>query len=469
MSGKQERHGPDGPLNDLTGKAIVNDGPNEREELLETNNEPGTGIGTGTKAEAAAGGGGPASDGGSDGASAPASDGASAPASDAGSDPASDAGSDSASHPAFGAGSASSGGFDTDELALRRMLRGAVEDLEPSQAALDHLRKAVPARRARRRQAVVGMAAAAVFVGMAVPAFVHVTNSGSDADDRPSIAGHGEDTHGGTGWEKEVEGAKKGKADKSSDGPATKDEEKKRQNKERDREKDASGTRRGGGTDEADAPGGVRVATPTCDATQLGVASSGAGTPDSEGKVYGTFRIVNISGTECAVSGGGAVSFLAAGAADSARIDVVEHTSGDAAAGLPDPSQETTGLLLAPDMAYEVKFAWVPTDTCPTTDPTPEPPPPTEDPGPGPGPGPGTADGGTGDVGGTGTGDGGGTGEGEGEQTGTQTQLGTEDGGTEDGSVSVTHTPESGAPSAAATVPNACAGTIYRTGVLEAS
>ncbi|NDZ85940.1 hypothetical protein G3I23_10240 [Streptomyces sp. SID10115] len=48
-------------------------------------------------------------------------------------------------------------------------------------------------------------------------------------------------------------------------------------------------------------------------------------------------------------------------------------------------------------------------------------------------------------------------------------QLGRADGGVADGSVVVSLTAEAGAPSAGATITNACAGTVYRTGVLPAS
>ncbi|MGW2234774.1 hypothetical protein ACWCWE_12330, partial [Streptomyces sp. NPDC001759] len=79
-------------------------------------------------------------------------------------------------------------GFDSDELALRRMLHQAVQTVEPRDGTLEHLRRAVPARRARKRQAMVGMAAAALFLGTAIPALVHVSNStGSDVN--PSVAG----------------------------------------------------------------------------------------------------------------------------------------------------------------------------------------------------------------------------------------------------------------------------------------
>lgn len=56
-------------------------------------------------------------------------------------------------------GAASGDGGGMDELALRRMLQGAVQGLEPSDGTLERLHRAVPARRARRRQGVVGAAA----------------------------------------------------------------------------------------------------------------------------------------------------------------------------------------------------------------------------------------------------------------------------------------------------------------------
>ncbi|MDV9193752.1 hypothetical protein R6L23_37025, partial [Streptomyces sp. SR27] len=41
-------------------------------------------------------------------------------------------------------------GHGDDELALRRLFQGAVSGLEPSKGSLEHLRRAVPARRARK-------------------------------------------------------------------------------------------------------------------------------------------------------------------------------------------------------------------------------------------------------------------------------------------------------------------------------
>ncbi|MFG2330103.1 hypothetical protein ACGFMM_10795 [Streptomyces sp. NPDC048604] len=327
-----------------------------------------------------------------------------------------------------------------DEAALRRLLQTAVSDLEPSDGALDHLRRAVPARRARKRQAVVGMAAAAVLIGTAIPAFVHVANSGGVTDAAAINAGHGEQAQGGTGSETGVEGGGKGSGSPTASASPTRDDP----SSDKPRR---TGTSTGGGWDDGtgqQVPDSVAISAPACRADQLGVTSAHSGSPDADGKVYGTFRVSNLSGRDCAVSGSGSIAFQTSGAADPGKISVVPHHAGDAAGGLPDPSQESPSLLLKPDTAYEVKFAWVPSETCPTanTSPTPTP-----------------TDGGTGTGGSTGT-----------DTTdGAQPQLVAEDGGLVDGSVAVTHTAESGGPSASTTIPNACAGTIYRTGVLDAS
>ncbi|WP_055599938.1 hypothetical protein [Streptomyces aureus] len=358
-------------------------------------------------------------------------------------------------------------GDGDDELALRRLFQSAVSGLEPSAGSLEHLRRAVPARRARKRQAVVGAAAAAVLIGTAVPAFVHVASSGGiSAAGNPVNAGHGEDAQGGTGAETGVEGGQSAAPPASTVSPS-----------QGAAEGSAGKPQRPGpgvsstGRQEAEArPGSF----PACAAEQLGVSSAGAGGPDGEGKVHGTFRIANISDRVCIVDGSGVVGFEARGAADPARISVIRHTSGDGGSGLPDPSEEYSSLALKPNTSYEVKFVWVPSETCPTTPTTPTPtvPPPTEPPttppttdtpthGTGsPDPSEGTGSGGSGTDPGTGPETGAGS--------GAAPQLLHED-GPADGSVLVSHVAEPGGPSASATIPNACAGTIYRTGVLAGS
>lgn len=331
---------------------------------------------------------------------------------------------------------------ELDEVVLRRMLHGAVGDLEPSDRTLEHLQRAVPARRARRRQAVVGAAAAALLIGTAVPAFVHVANSDGPSTALPAIVGHGEQAQGGNGEEPgpQAPGDRTAEpTDQESRGGTG--------------EPDPSGSPSSDNADDPEggaATGGAPVppsmdlaALPVCDPGQLGVASAGAGSPDAEGRVYGSFKIANVSGADCTVSSNGTVGFTALGAADPLKINVIQHTAGDAAPGLPDPSREPGTVLLKPSMAYEVQFAWVPADTCPTVVPSPTPTP--------------SADG-----------TGGSTGEGSG-QSGPEAQSLHRDGGTVDGSIAVTHTPETGAPTAEMKINNACAGTIYRTGVLATS
>ncbi|RDL09732.1 hypothetical protein DER30_3178 [Streptomyces sp. HB202] len=332
---------------------------------------------------------------------------------------------------------------ELDEVALRRMLRGAVRDITPSEGTLDHLHRAVPARRARRRQAVVGAAAAALLIGTAVPAFVHVATSDGASTANPAIAGHGEQAQGGNGEEPGPE-----EPGRRTEAPTERESE----GGEGEAAPDPSPSR-GEGSDpdgvvageKPDTPSVDYASLPVCDPGQLGVASASTDAPGADGTVYGSFRIANVSGTDCTVSSNGTVGFTALGAADSQKIVVVQHTAGDAAPGLPDPSQEPGTVLLKPAMAYEVRFAWVPTDTCPTTGPSPTPTP--------------SADGAGGPVGG-----------GSENQSGVDPQSLYEDGGTTaEGSVAVTHTPESGAPTAQTEIPNACSGTIYRTGVLATS
>ncbi|MFJ4829346.1 hypothetical protein ACIP79_05380 [Streptomyces sp. NPDC088747] len=316
---------------------------------------------------------------------------------------------------------------------MRLLLRQAVEEIEPSDGTLEHLRRAVPARRARKRQAVVGMAAAALFVGTAVPALLHVSNaSGPNAD--PSIAGNTSQTQGGSGQGKSTDGGERVSGGSSgttkesdrTDSPTTPEPSK--------------GAASGAATGGADPTAVSSVSAPACTPEQLGGATSVLGDPDSTGTIYGSFAVSNVSTALCAVSGPGTVGTATTGAADAAKVSVVNHVVGDAATGLPDPATEVTSLALEPGASYVVKFAWVPSETCPTTsEPTPD---------------PTTSDDTT--VGGTST-----------DSGGTSTQLVTEDGVAE-GSVTISHTDQSGTAMASTTVANACAGTVYRTGMLAA-
>jgi len=329
----------------------------------------------------------------------------------------------------------STGEFDSDELALRRMLHQAVQDMEPGDGTLDHLRKAVPARRARKRQAVVGMAAAALFFGTAIPAVLHVSSTGTSAN--TSNAGHASQMQGGAGQGKEQEGGESTSGGTSGKAEGTG----KGQTKEEDKGKTAGAST--GASSGTDPSATTAASAPVCTAAQLGTPTASTDVADSSGTVYGTFRVTNASAAACTVTGPGSVALSAQGAADSSKIGAVRHVSGDVAAGLPDPSLEVSQLLLQPGSSYDVKFAWVPSSTCPTSDPSTE-----------PSPDPTASEDSSSSAGSSTGGD-----------TGTSTQLVTED-GTVDGSVVVTNTAEGGAPSVSTTVSNACAGTVYWTGVL---
>lgn len=335
-------------------------------------------------------------------------------------------------------------GLDSDELDLRRMLHHVVQEVEPRDGTLDYLRKAVPQRRARKRQAVVGMAAAALFIGTAIPALVHVSNStGSEA--HPSVAGHASQTQGGAGQGKGPDGG-----ESTAGGSPGKTEGKgKGDKKEKDKEGKGTAGASTGASQGADPSSPTTAGVAACTAAQLGPAAGSSVAPDSTGAVYGSFRVTNVSGASCTVTGPGDVSALAQGSADTSKVGSARHTAGDPAAGLPDPSLEAAQLVLQPGAAYDVKFAWVPTETCPTPGGDPGDPDPTPDPTP-------TQD--SEATGGTSTGG----------DTGAAPQLARED-GTVDGSVAVTYTPATGSGAASVTVSNACAGTVYWTGVLAAS
>ncbi|SHL29931.1 hypothetical protein [Actinacidiphila paucisporea] len=274
---------------------------------------------------------------------------------------------DSASEPAASAVPSASpepgGATDADgpadesaeEAALRDLLHGAVRDLRPASDALEHLRRAVPARRQHRRQALAGTAAAVLLVGAAVPALIRAAATGGSTTAAPANAAS---THAArTGEDGHVDGwgttGDSGQSDhqKDSGGQGSKAPSR-------------------GGTDGpssvATSPGGPPpVSTPECSADQLGQGASSAASLDATGRADGWFRVANVSSTACLVPPGPAkVQLFALGTADLSQISVVSHTPGDPATELPATS-DATPLVLAPGADYEVAFAWVPADAGP--------------------------------------------------------------------------------------------------------
>ncbi|MDT0380236.1 hypothetical protein RM572_15875 [Streptomyces sp. DSM 42041] len=383
-----------------------------------------------------------------------------------------------------------------DEVALRRLLQDSVRDIEPSAGTLEHLQHAVPARRARRRNVMVGAAAAVLACGVAVPTVLH-------AD---FVPGAGKPMHNAGHSQDHVPAEQRGGVNQG-DGTAGGDTTV------------GGHSGAGRGTGEAGAPttgsstgpnpsSSLGPVSPTCTRAQLGASESRQEAPDAQGHVYGSFRVVNVSADSCTVEGGGIVMATAQGTADSSMIQVVDHTSGDVATGLPDPVAVDDEVVLEPGAAYVVRFAWVPTagsGCSPTT------PPPGEggdgaqggarpmgssgdvvDAGTSGGTTGGGAEGGDGTPeepgtggssgsGGSGTGGSGGSGSGGsgdgGSDTGGSGSGGTEGGSTGGGgepvppsAVLLSHTPEAGEPTVdPVQLDGACAGTVYRTGVLPAA
>ncbi|GCD36074.1 hypothetical protein OEIGOIKO_03827 [Streptomyces chrestomyceticus JCM 4735] len=346
-------------------------------------------------------------------------------------------------------------GVGEDE--LRRLLHSAVGDLEPAPDSLEQLRRAVPARRRRRRHAVVGAAAALLLGGTSIPAMVHVANFADGPEDRPANAASSQRTPGGT---KGTHGEGTEHSGKPPAGRGGKKSDPGGKPAEPGKSPDAADKKPSAGTGTPYPSGTMDVTSPACSRAQLGNGVSSVGPADANGRVYGSFRVVNTSDTACSVEGGGEIGVLPQGGTDSSRVSVVDHTAGDAAPALPDPITTPDQLVLKPGQAYEVKFAWVPAEGGGTTGCSAPPPSPT--PVPSKAPGEKSPDSST-----SVSGEGGGSTTGGSQAGGNE---GTPGGGSNPpGGIVLSHTPEAGEPAAAdVKLPDACAGTVYRTEPLPA-
>ncbi|MFB6558033.1 hypothetical protein ACFCYH_03815 [Streptomyces sp. NPDC056400] len=355
-------------------------------------------------------------------------------------------------------------GGASGEEELRILLRGAVEGLQPSADALERLRDAVPARRTRnRRAAFVGAAAAVLLVGTAIPAALHLSAAEGPTTHHPAMAGHGEatgdkrdspvsdphqngfgslpratDSLGEVPPVGGVTGQPNATASPSANGLTA--------------GPSGAGTSAGPAGSGSSAAGSgplppvAAPGAPGCGADQLGVVGS-ARAPETDGRVYGSFRVTNVSAQGCAVNGQDTLTAAAAaapgtGAGSGPGVAVVSHTAGDPASGLlPDPAAAAPALVLPPNTAYEVRFAWVPSgQTCAPAN--------TDTGGKSPQTEPAGATGGTG----------------SGPVVEPQSGASPAPSG-----VAVSHTPQSGATTTRTTIPEACGGTVYRTGAIPLS
>lgn len=333
-----------------------------------------------------------------------------------------------------GPGDGGQAGLSSEEEVLRRLLHDTVHDVRPSPSALDHLRRAVPARRAHRRQAIVGVAASLMLAVTAVPALIHTANTASSSASAPDSESAVHSAQGGKG--DPDSGPTRGPGSKPSGGGES--DGKGDKGKGSDSSTEPSGESPGqddGGTDPSDT---MIAGAPECVPAQLGASPADVGPADADGRVYGSFRVVNASQDGCSVSAPGQLTAAAQGSADPARITVAAHTAGGPAPGLPDAVAQT--LVLEPGEAYVVRFGWVPesgTNGCESSDPT-------------------------------------GSGGNTGTTSGTEGESGDEPGagdpsGAPPGSVAVTYTPAGGAASVSGQVSNVCAGTVYYTPPMAAA
>ncbi|WUD74143.1 hypothetical protein OG937_21830 [Streptomyces sp. NBC_00510] len=320
--------------------------------------------------------------------------------------------------------------LNPDELALRRLMRDAVSDIQPGQEALEHLRRAVPARRAHRRQLLAGSAAACLLALVAVPAALHAADLSGSAKTGTANASSAQDT-GGTDGDANGPAAGAG-TPTPSDGDGRSDEDPTRTG-------GSHGHVTPGASDSADPSDTLAANAPLCTTGDLGNASGYAGAADGSGRVNGWFQVANTSKGSCTVDGGGSVSVSSTqGAADSARISVVDHTPND---GTTLPDSLGTALILKSGQSYRVEFTWVPAaggdsgGCTPPATPTPT----------------ATA-----------------TNTPSGEASAPPAGVDGPGQGGPAGSIVLSHTPEAGAPVVMATIGGACAGTVYKTGAIAA-
>jgi hypothetical protein len=254
-----------------------------------------------------------------------------------------------------------------DEQAVRALLHRAVAEVQPAPDALARIRRAVPARRARYRQAWTGAAVIVALTAVAVP-----TLNGLGALQLSDGSAPGAAAQAGT------EAARPGRgAEQHSSGPAM------------PVPVPGYGSPSAGGASatptaagqsaspSSSAPGPSAPAgatappstVPACARTDLGGGTVTTGQADATGRVYGAFTVTNLSGHPCLLADPGAIGAVVSGGGGA--VQVVPHTAGDPAPDLPPPAPDIPRLL-ATGAAYRMVFAWVPDAVCPSSGPVPQ-------------------------------------------------------------------------------------------------
>ncbi|GAA1963877.1 hypothetical protein GCM10009738_44090 [Kitasatospora viridis] len=260
------------------------------------------------------------------------------------------------SAPAPSAAADAAASEEPQEQVVRALLHRSVEGIQPAPDALARIRRAVPARRARYRQAWTGAALIVVLSAVAVPTLNGLgalqLSDGSAAGSSPTSAGSGSATAGSA--------ARSGRPvvplpvpETASAVPAP-------------TSAPASPSASAGAPSTSPtAATGPSSAAPACQRGDLGTGAVTVGLPDAAGRVYGNFSVNNVSGHPCLLGDPGTLSGQLSGGTGTVRV--LDHTAGDPAGGLPAATPfPAGGLLLAAGAGYQLPFAWVPDAACPS-------------------------------------------------------------------------------------------------------
>ncbi|WP_329581533.1 hypothetical protein OG500_18170 [Kitasatospora sp. NBC_01250] len=257
-----------------------------------------------------------------------------------------------------------------EEQALRVLLHRAVADLQPDAEALPRIRRAIPARRARHRQAWTGALLIALVSAAAVPTLGRLgglqlsdgsgaapSTAPSSVDSRsPSAAGH-------PGGVRPV--VPLPVPDSSSTGPSS--------SPSPTPSPSAGAADTSGGVSAsataisvtAGQAAGTATGAPACLRADLGAGQATVGAADGAGWVYGAFTVANVSGRPCLLTDPGTLTATLGGGSTAGSVRVLAHTAGDPAGGLPDPASAPGQLLLGAGAGYRLPFAFVPDALCP--------------------------------------------------------------------------------------------------------
>ncbi|MEU4113424.1 hypothetical protein AB0F71_02845 [Kitasatospora sp. NPDC028055] len=247
--------------------------------------------------------------------------------------------------------------LSAEERALRELMHHAVDRIQPGVGALPRIRQAVPRRRAARRGAWTGAAALALAVAIALPVLHegdHLGLSGGPGSANTGGATLAAPTGSAVGGSTTGGGARSGPGGVGSSSPTG--------SGSASPSPGADATRTGPATPTG-APGtGDGGIVPLCTRADLGQGTAQVGPADTQGRIYGSFTVYNVSGRSCRLGGPGAVAVTDVNGTDRTRVRSADHTPGDPAGNLPAMDAEPP--LLAPQAGYKVPFAWIPDQGC---------------------------------------------------------------------------------------------------------